>query len=55
MRKIVSNSTPLIVLSALGKLEFLHHYFDTVIIPESVWKEVVIDGNNKPGAIEDSQ
>jgi predicted nucleic acid-binding protein len=52
MRKIITNSTPLIVLSALGQLELLHHYFDEVIIPDAVWQEVVINGKNRPGALE---
>ncbi|HOJ97372.1 MAG TPA: hypothetical protein PK024_11125 [Methanospirillum sp.] len=52
MRKIISNSTPLIVLSALGQLELLHHYFEEVIIPKAVWQEVVINGKNRPGALE---
>lgn len=52
MSRIISNSTPLIALSALGKIQLLHHYFKEVIIPDAVWQEVVIHGKNKPGSVE---
>jgi predicted nucleic acid-binding protein len=41
---IVSNATPLIYLAKLGKLELLRKLFETVIIPNGVFDEVVIKG-----------
>ncbi|PIV69872.1 MAG: DUF3368 domain-containing protein [Euryarchaeota archaeon CG01_land_8_20_14_3_00_38_12] len=38
---IVSNSTPLIWLAKIGKLELLKKFFKTVMIPEAVYDEVV--------------
>ncbi len=40
----VSNSTPLIYLSKLNKLEELQKFFEKIYIPEAVYREVVIKG-----------
>jgi predicted nucleic acid-binding protein len=37
--KIVVNSTPLIALSLINKLEILNQLFDEVIIPAAVYQE----------------
>ncbi|UUX93220.1 DUF3368 domain-containing protein [Methanoplanus endosymbiosus] len=47
----VSNSSPLINLSAIGRINLLYQ-FDSVIIPPAVWYEVVIQGKNRPGSEE---
>lgn len=47
---IVSNASLLINLSRIGKLDLLHDLYDEVIIPEAVWKEVVVEGTGQPGA-----
>jgi len=40
--KAVSNSSVLIALSSIGQLELINQRFlDGVMIPQSVWKEVV--------------
>ncbi len=52
---VVSNATPLIGLTKIGKLEFLKDYFGTVRIPGSVYAEVVTDARSRPGALEVSQ
>lgn len=49
---IVSNSTPLIALSKIGKLELLREYFGVVHIPKEVYDEVVTRGKNLFGAME---
>ena len=36
---VVSNTSPLIVLSNIGEFEILHHLFDRVVIPEGVAEE----------------
>lgn len=40
MRRIVSNTTPLISLLKLGKLELLHNLYGEVLIPKAVFNEV---------------
>lgn len=47
MQKVVSNSSPLIHLAKIGRLELLKDYFRIVSIPEAVYKECVIDGKNR--------
>jgi len=50
--KIVCDSTVLISLSSIGKLNLLRDIFkkDQIIIPKAVWKEVVEEGGKKKGA-----
>ncbi|MFS0646066.1 DUF3368 domain-containing protein [Siminovitchia sp. 179-K 8D1 HS] len=47
MRKIISNSTPIISLAILGKLPLLAELFDVVYVPEAVYKEVVHTNTTK--------
>lgn len=44
--KVVSNSTPLIALSRINKLEILHEIFHNIIIPQAVYQEVVLDAQS---------
>jgi predicted nucleic acid-binding protein len=49
--KVVSNSSILIGLSAIGRLELLHRRFpEGVIVPDAVWQEVVETGHGRTGA-----
>ena len=48
--KVVSNSSPLIVLSKINEVELLRHYFKDIFIPRAVHKEVVAKGKGKPGS-----
>jgi len=48
MPQAVSNSSPLIHLSAIGRLHLLQR-FSLVFIPPAVWREVVDEGGNRPG------
>jgi hypothetical protein len=48
----VSNSSPLIYLSALQDLQLLHDLLDMITIPSAVYREVVVDGKGQPGARE---
>lgn len=51
--KVVSNASVLISLSAIGKLVLLHERFpEGVLAPEAVWREVVQEGGERPGARE---
>ncbi len=52
---VISNSSPLINLSIIGRLNLLERKFSEIIIPEAVWREVVVDGVGKPGAKEVEQ
>ncbi len=40
--KIVSNASPLIALSAIGKLELLHELYGAILLPQSVYDEVSV-------------
>lgn len=51
----VSNSSPLIYLSALQDLDLLHNLLGAIVIPSAVYREVVVDGKGQPGAIEVEQ
>ena len=46
---MICNSTPLILLARINKLELLKKLFGTITIPEDVKKEVIVE--NKPGFI----
>ena len=47
-----SNSTPLIALSKIGKIELLREYFGQIYIPKAVYEEVVVNGGILYGAEE---
>lgn len=49
---VVSDASPLIALSAVARLELLRDLFGTVLIPGSVYAEVVQAGAGLPGATE---
>ena len=38
--KVVSNTTPIISLSSVGRLDILRQLFNEIIIPESVYAEI---------------
>jgi len=48
--KTVVNSTPLIALSITGYLFLLNRLFEQVIVPVSVYEEVALQGEERPGA-----
>lgn len=51
--KAISNSSVLIALGTIGKLDLLHQRFPGgIIIPQAVWYEVVETGEDYPGARE---
>ena len=50
--KVVSNASPLINLARIGQLRLLPRIFERLLIPEAVWQEVVVDGDDQPGAKE---
>lgn len=49
--KVVANASVFIGLSSIGWLALLHERFpDGVLIPRAVWREVVEQGGERPGA-----
>ena len=50
--KVVSNTSPLINLAWIGRLELLHELYGVIHIPEAVWHEIVVQGAGQPGAKE---
>lgn len=49
---IVSDTSPIINLAMIGKLELLQLLFETVLIPEAVFHEITVKGAGQPGALE---
>lgn len=49
---VVSDSSPLIALAAIGRLELLELLYGTVLIPESVHREINAGGLGAPGIAE---
>lgn len=49
MRKVIINATPIIGLSIIGKLDLLNELFETVYVPEAVYKEIVFDSTRTYG------
>jgi len=47
--KVVSNSTPLIALARISRLDLLRDIFDSIIILHAVYQEVVLEGAGRPG------
>lgn len=47
---VVSNASPLINLSRIGKIDLLHRLFENLVIPGAVWNEIVVEGQGLPGA-----
>lgn len=52
MPTVISDSSTLINLAGIGRLHLLHEMFGKVIIPPSVWDEIVLAGTTMPGASE---
>ena len=52
MPAAVSNSSPLIHLARIGRLGLLRTLFSPITIPGAVHREVVSEGNDRPGASE---
>lgn len=48
----VSDSSPLILFSAVDQLELLHEIFGDILVPPAVWRETVVRGAGRPGAQE---
>ncbi len=49
---VVSNSSPLAALAAVHQAQLLPQLYERVLIPETVWHEVIEKGREKPGVAE---
>ena len=49
---VVSNTSPIINLTAVGKLGILRDLYDTIYIPEAVYSEISVIGAGQPGSEE---
>lgn len=47
MQKVISNSSSIIHLAKIGKLQLLKEYFGTITVPEAVFKECVAEGKGR--------
>lgn len=48
MQTVISNSTPIIHLAKIGRLDLLQQFFGTIIVPQMVWKECTSPGKRRP-------
>jgi predicted nucleic acid-binding protein len=48
---VVSNTSPLTNLAAVGQLDLLRQIYHQIVIPEAVFNELTADGGLHPGAI----
>lgn len=49
---VISDASPVINLANVGHLDLLRQLYTRVIIPEAVYREIVIAGSGRPGAAE---
>ncbi|HLH61566.1 MAG TPA: DUF3368 domain-containing protein [Ktedonobacteraceae bacterium] len=49
---IVSNTSPIINLAAVGQLQLLQSLYETIIIPHAVYYEIAVRGYGQAGATE---
>ena len=47
---VVSNTSPIVNLAVVGRLDLLRQLYDKIIIPQAVYHELVILGTGQPGA-----
>jgi uncharacterized protein len=49
---VVSNTSPIINLAAIGELELLESLHGRIVVPAAVYREIVDSGSGQPGAAE---
>lgn len=49
---VISDTSPIIYLSIVGRLDILKILFQRIIIPESVFNELTVHGKGQPGSQE---
>ena len=51
MGLIIANSTPLIALAKISKINILKEIYTRIVIPKAVYEEVAISGKGKKGSL----
>lgn len=54
LSEVVSNTSPIIYLSAIGQIDLVRHLYGTIAIPQAVYDELTVDPS-APGAAEAQQ
>ncbi|RLE40012.1 DUF3368 domain-containing protein [Candidatus Woesearchaeota archaeon] len=49
---IIADSSPLISCARAGKVKLIRYVYPKIVIPPSVYREIVVEGAGKPGAEE---
>lgn len=49
---VVSNTSPIINLAAIGQLDLLQRLYGTILIPQAVYHEIAVRGSGQAGATE---
>lgn len=52
MPVVISDSSTLIHLTGIGRLDLLRKFYAQITIPPAVWSEVVEQGEGRAGAVE---
>ena len=52
MPLVISDSSTLIHLTAIGRLALLREFYEKITVPPAVWREVVEEGRGRAGAVE---
>lgn len=47
---VISNTSPIINLAAIGELTLLHQLYGQITIPQAVYQEIAVTGAGEPGA-----
>jgi predicted nucleic acid-binding protein len=55
MDSVVSDSSTLIHLAAIGRIALLKEFYGHVMVPPAGWREVVEQGAGRAGAVEVEQ
>lgn len=50
MPAVISDSSPLIYLSKLGRFDLLRSLYGSLVVPKTVWEEIVLGGAGLPEA-----
>jgi len=49
---VISNTSPIVNLAAVGQLDLLQKLYEKVLIPQAVYREIAVTGAGQPGAME---
>ena len=49
---VVSNTSPIINLAAIGQLDLLKQLYENIIIPQAVYREITVVGAGQPGSMD---